>query len=83
MAVSPEPEDTCTASLDEAARGNCKTGLLAGMSCQLLHTLSAQDIALDASDSNVMRCLGDRKTGIEKETGQSREMEPVGQTEKS
>lgn len=47
---------------------------------QLFHTLSAEGVALDASDSNAMRCLGGKKTGTEKVIGQSREMEPVGQT---
>lgn len=75
--MSPQPEDTCTASLDQSAWWNCKTGLLAGMSCQLFHTTSAEGIALDASNSNVMRRLGGKKTGIEKVIGQSREMEPV------
>lgn len=77
--MSPQPEDTCTASLDETAWWNCKTGLLAGMSCQVFHTLSAEGIALDATDLNVMRSLGGKKTGSEKVIGQSREMEPVGQ----
>lgn len=80
MHTSLEPEDACTASLDEAAWWNCEAELLAGMSCQLFHTLSAEGTALDAIDSNVMRCLGDKKTGIESVIGQSREMEPVGQT---
>lgn len=43
-------------------------------------TLSAEGIALNASNSNVMRCLGGKKTGIEKVIGQSREMEPACQT---
>lgn len=77
--ISLQAEDACTASLDEAACGNCKAGLLAGISCQLFHTLSAEGVALDASDSNAMRCLGGKKTGTKKVIGQSREMEPVGQ----
>lgn len=63
---------------EKAAWGNCKAGLLAGVSCELFHTVLAEGVALAARNPNVMTTLGGDKIETEK-IEQSAEMKPFGQ----
>lgn len=64
---------------DEAAWWHCMAGLQAGMSSELFPTISAKDVALVASNLNVIRSLRGNKIETEKVIGQSAAMKPVGQ----